>query len=290
MVGIVSVGDIAVLDQPIQAAVQPILRGGREVHVEQLIQRRLQEPLAMNSILAAGIDQPIDGQDRHHLLILHLGEMGVELAHRLEFRGLVEAYQCVAVGLDLVRRLGRGHRYGTDQILGLPGSDGVEGSDHGGAGGQPVIHDNDDASGGIDGGAYRRVLGPAPGHHRLLGPDFGGDIGFVAARQGRVVRQVGPARFIHRTDGEFRIARGADLAHQHHIQFPPQGLGDDVSHGHPAPGNGQDQGIFSRPGLERCRQLGGSLGSILEIHGESPENGPGPGANDLGSPCPASPG
>ena len=63
---------ILVFDQPIQAAVQPIFAGRREVHAQQFIQGRLQEPLPMNPPFAARSDQPIDRQDRHHLFPGHI--------------------------------------------------------------------------------------------------------------------------------------------------------------------------------------------------------------------------
>ena len=63
---------IFVLEDPVQAAIESILAGHREVHLQQLVHGAAQKPLAMDAQLAAGIDQAVDHQQLQHLGPGHL--------------------------------------------------------------------------------------------------------------------------------------------------------------------------------------------------------------------------
>jgi len=63
----------------VQAAVEPILAGGLEVHVQKFIHRAVEEPLAVQVIFAAGIDHPMDGQKLQDLLPGHVAAGVIEM-------------------------------------------------------------------------------------------------------------------------------------------------------------------------------------------------------------------
>ena len=62
---------LLVLQHPIQTAIQPVLLGHREVRLQQLVHRAVDEPLPMHAKLAARIEQTIDHQQPQHLLPTH---------------------------------------------------------------------------------------------------------------------------------------------------------------------------------------------------------------------------
>ncbi len=58
---------IFVPEDAVQAAIQPVLARDGKVHLQQFIHRAVQEPLAMNEQLAAGVDQAVDHEQLQHL-------------------------------------------------------------------------------------------------------------------------------------------------------------------------------------------------------------------------------
>jgi hypothetical protein len=57
---------VLVRHDPIEAAIEPVLAGHGKIHLQQLIHRAAQKPLAMNPQLAARIDQTVHDQQLKH--------------------------------------------------------------------------------------------------------------------------------------------------------------------------------------------------------------------------------
>ena len=76
------------LQQAVQTAVEAVFAGGLEVHVQQLIHRTAKEPLAVQAVFAAGIDEPMDGQKLQDLLPGHFaaGVLEPRLPEAIQFQ------------------------------------------------------------------------------------------------------------------------------------------------------------------------------------------------------------
>jgi hypothetical protein len=63
---------VLVLEDAIEAAVEPVLAGHCKIHPKQFVHGAAQKPLAMNAQLASRIDQAVDHQQLQHAGPRHL--------------------------------------------------------------------------------------------------------------------------------------------------------------------------------------------------------------------------
>ena len=198
--------------------------------------------------------------------IVHLRKMGVELTHRAEECWRMQAHHLVGIRPDFLQRIGRRHRHRADQLCRFLRPERMQCRNHGRAGGQSVVDDDDDASRGVMRRAYRGILAAAPPYRFQLCGGFILDVCLVRAGCGSIIRQVNPAALIDRTDGELRIARRAQFAHQHHIHFTLQPGGDDRRHRHRPARYRQYQRLSAAVLGQSFGQLLGCCNAICKYH------------------------
>ena len=63
---------LPMFQDPVQAAVQPVLLRYREIHAQQDVHRALIEPLPVHTKLTSWFDQPVHHQQLQHLRPVHL--------------------------------------------------------------------------------------------------------------------------------------------------------------------------------------------------------------------------
>ena len=179
----------------------------------------------------------------HYFGIVDLPEVAVVQPDGVERRGRGETDHLVGEPSRRREAGGRSHRNRAYQSRGARGAQAAQRREHGGAGGQPVVDHAHGAAGHRARHASRAVALASFADQFQLPACLALDIATVGAGHVEVLAQRDDARLVHGTDGEFRIRRRAELAHQHHVQVAVERLGDHASDRHAAAGDRHHQGI-----------------------------------------------
>ena len=140
----------------------------------------------------------------------------------------------------------------------------MQGGDHGGTGRQAIIHHNDHSTSRIDRGPDGGVLRTPLAQRIHLGLLLLLNVVFSGAIGGGEPGNIGPATLVNRADGQFRLMRGTQFAHQDNIQLTTQLVRDDFRHRNRSAGNGENQRILVSIGSQFLDQAVGCIGAITK--------------------------
>lgn len=213
------------------------------------------------SITLLRMSRPQQGDD---FIVCDLWKVRIELADGLEVLRGFQADHLIGEFCYFLQRVRRRYRYSTDQLRRVPGSQTLKGRNHGRTRGKAIIHHDDNAPGGVNRWAHRRVLGASLANGLQLPLFLSSNVLLAGAVSACVVGYVGPAAFINGSNCEFRLVRCAQFAHQNYVELTIQLTGNDFAHGYRPARYRDDQRVLAPVVLELSNQSEGRFISIVE--------------------------
>ncbi len=204
--------------------------------------------------------------------VFDLGKITIELTDRGKVLGCIQAYDLVGQRLHPAQGVGRRYRHCRDQPLRLSGAHRTQRRNHGRSRGQSVVDHDHHPVRRIDRRPHRRIPRTPGAHHRKLLLPLCFQVLLGCSGAACMVGNVGPALLVHRADRKLGVVRRADLAHQHHIKFTAQHVGDHATHRHRSAGDRKHQRILSLVPDQMPHQLTRCIVPVAKNHGCTPHS------------------
>ena len=208
------------------------------------------------------------GEQPQHLVVGRRREVGVPLADGAERRRLQRADQLVGERADLGARVRRADRHGDDEPRRTRRAHGLHRGAHRGAGGQAVVDDDHRPPG------QRRALTVPAESALALDKLAPGDLGAPLDLLGADAEVPDDLLVEHPqtagrdgSDGQLVVVRGADLAHDQHIEVAPDPRRDGRGDRHAATGESEHERrriTVPDPGMDLLGQQASGLGAVAE--------------------------